>query len=121
MIMSEEKKGPIYWHRPRNCEEGEIIDTGPITFKNGVAVNTYEQLRDGGFCVGILRGDEVHLFPIKEISLEGDDITIQLGEEKPVSLEGELALKYFDLEQKFIELGEIYRDIGRLRIRLQSE
>ena len=46
---------------------------------NGIAVNTYEQLRDGGFRVGIARGDEVHLFPIKEISLEGDDITIVLG------------------------------------------
>lgn len=72
-------RGPVYWHRPRNCEEGETIDVGPIMIKNGVAVNTYEQLRDGRFRVGIARGDEVHLFPIKEISLEGDDITIVLG------------------------------------------
>lgn len=44
-----------------------------------------------------------------------------MSEEDRKKWKTELNLKFFDMEQKFIELGELCRDIGRLLIRLQSE
>lgn len=44
-----------------------------------------------------------------------------MNAEERKKLETELTVKFFDMEEKFTELGELCRDIGRLRIRLQSE
>jgi hypothetical protein len=43
-----------------------------------------------------------------------------MDDEERKELAVELNLKYFGLEQKFTEIGELYRDIARLRIRLQK-
>ena len=44
-----------------------------------------------------------------------------MSEEDRKKLGVELSLKYFDLEEKYTEIGEIFRDIARLRIRLHTQ
>lgn len=45
------------------------------------------------------------------------------SKEKPdlEALEAQISLKYFDLEEKYTEIGEIYRDIARLRMRRHTQ
>ncbi len=42
-------------------------------------------------------------------------------EEPGDDLEAQISLKYFDLEGKYTEIGEIYRDIARLRMRRHTQ
>ena len=44
-----------------------------------------------------------------------------MSEEDRKKWETELSLKYFDLEEKYTEIGEIFRDIARLRMRLHAQ
>ena len=78
-------RGPIYWYKPLNLgrEEAEALIHGDagLTVKNGVAVNTYERLRDGKFRLGIFHDEKTYLFTMKEIALEDGYVKIQL--EKP--------------------------------------
>ena len=76
-------RGPVYWYKPLNLshEEAEAIvdgDVDVITTKNGVAINTYERLRDGKYRVGIFHGKDAYLFTMKEIALEDGYVKIQL-------------------------------------------
>ncbi len=77
--------GPIYWYKPLSLsrEEAEAIIHGDagVTTKNGVAINTYERLKDFKYLFGIFHDEKAYTFTMKEIALEDDYVKIQL--EKP--------------------------------------